>query len=203
MTEAGGRDGYTENAKDVIGREQVLIEQSWKAEVRGPFDGDNLGGLALSGGGIRSASFAMGVMQALANEPATAVKLDAGGHPSVLQRLHYLSTVSGGGYAGTAVTKLLSDADSPYDLGKNFPFRVDDSNAAGPAPSRIGDVRYRASYLDADAGPVKLNAIAVVARTLVMTFTIYMVGLSAVIGLFVPLLSYKVKEWRIDSAAVE
>lgn len=51
------------------------------------FDAD-LWGLCLSGGGIRSATFALGVIQQLA-----AVKL--------LPRFNYLSTVSGGGYIGS------------------------------------------------------------------------------------------------------
>lgn len=45
-------------------------------------------GLAISGGGIRSATFALGVMQALA-------RLE------LLSKMDYLSTVSGGGYIGT------------------------------------------------------------------------------------------------------
>jgi hypothetical protein len=44
-------------------------------------------GLALSGGGIRSATFCLGFLQVLA------------GH-DVLRRLDFLSTVSGGGYCG-------------------------------------------------------------------------------------------------------
>jgi len=48
-------------------------------------------GVALSGGGIRSASFGLGVLQALA----------ARGR---FRAVDYLSTVSGGGYAGTALT---------------------------------------------------------------------------------------------------
>jgi hypothetical protein len=47
----------------------------------------NLVGLALSGGGIRSATFSLGILQALAK-----LKL--------LTRIDYLSTVSGGGYIG-------------------------------------------------------------------------------------------------------
>jgi hypothetical protein len=43
--------------------------------------------LCLSGGGVRSASFALGVLQALARH-------------GLLQEFHYLSTVSGGGYIG-------------------------------------------------------------------------------------------------------
>src|SRR5262245_2311930 len=45
----------------------------------------NLIGLALSGGGIRSATFSLGVLQALARH-------------GILKDIHYLSTVSGGGY---------------------------------------------------------------------------------------------------------
>ena len=51
--------------------------------------------LALSGGGIRSATFALGVMQALAEAPVPASR-----HP-LLARFDYLSTVSGGGYIGS------------------------------------------------------------------------------------------------------
>jgi hypothetical protein len=57
--------------------------------------------LCLSGGGIRSAAFSFGVLQALAMNPR-----QPGGGPvtkpddSLLSRFHYLSTVSGGGYAG-------------------------------------------------------------------------------------------------------
>lgn len=56
---------------------------------------DDLTGIALSGGGIRSATFALGVLQALA-------------HHDLLRRFDYLSTVSGGGYIGTSLTWLTS-----------------------------------------------------------------------------------------------
>ena len=53
--------------------------------------GDKVSGLAISGGGIRSASFGLGVMQALvANRQ--------------LEKMDYMSTVSGGGYLGSALT---------------------------------------------------------------------------------------------------
>ena len=56
---------------------------------------DELVGLALSGGGIRAAVFSIGVMQALAIK-------------NVLRYADYLSTVSGGGYAGGALTWFLN-----------------------------------------------------------------------------------------------
>src|SRR5215472_9523418 len=52
---------------------------------------DRLVGLAFSGGGIRSATFGLGVLQALK-------KL------GLLEKVHYLSTVSGGGYIGSWLT---------------------------------------------------------------------------------------------------
>jgi hypothetical protein len=54
----------------------------------------NLAGLAFSGGGIRSATFNLGVIQALSRY-------------GVLARFDYLSTVSGGGYIGGWLSALL------------------------------------------------------------------------------------------------
>lgn len=53
---------------------------------KGPFPG-NLVGLALSGGGIRSATFCLGLLQGLRAK-------------GLLDRFDYLSTVSGGGFVG-------------------------------------------------------------------------------------------------------
>jgi len=50
-------------------------------------------GLALSGGGIRSATFSLGVLQALARR-------------GLLRRFDWLSTVSGGGYVGSFLGRL-------------------------------------------------------------------------------------------------
>lgn len=50
-------------------------------------------GLALSGGGIRSATFSLGLLRALAKN-------------QVLHRIDYLSTVSGGGYIGAMLGRL-------------------------------------------------------------------------------------------------
>ena len=60
---------------------------------------DNLIGLAFSGGGIRSATFNLGILQALAQN-------------HLLRKFDYLSTVSGGGYIGSwfaALTKRRTD----------------------------------------------------------------------------------------------
>jgi predicted acylesterase/phospholipase RssA len=53
-------------------------------------------GLALSGGGVRSATFNLGLLQSLSKN-------------KVLQYCDDLSTVSGGGYIGSCLTSLLAN----------------------------------------------------------------------------------------------
>ena len=65
-------------------------------------------GLAFSGGGIRSATFALGVVQALAKH-------------KVLRLVDYLSTVSGGGYIGACLSSMLNAPHTDYD--SDFPLR--------------------------------------------------------------------------------
>ena len=89
---------------DIISFEQLYARESWQlkgevtedsirvltgvaAEPWVSFTPQDRFGLALSGGGIRSATFNLGLMQALA-------------HLGVLKEVDYLSTVSGGGYVG-------------------------------------------------------------------------------------------------------
>ncbi|MEE1895928.1 hypothetical protein V0R51_23755 [Pseudomonas otitidis] len=67
--------------------------------------------LALSGGGIRSATFCFGVLQALARAPYTQANRPLGStgdaHTErLLPRFDYLSTVSGGGYMGSFFSSL-------------------------------------------------------------------------------------------------
>ncbi len=73
-----------------------------------------LAALALSGGGIRSATFALGVLQAVAEtrlkpDPNAPVPADGPGttfRRSLLSHFDYLSTVSGGGYVGAFLAAL-------------------------------------------------------------------------------------------------
>jgi len=62
-------------------------------------------GLALSGGGIRSATFSLGVLQALAKR-------------HLLARIDYLSTVSGGGYIGSFLGALYARGHGVKDVGR-------------------------------------------------------------------------------------
>ena len=70
-------------------------------------------GLALSGGGVRSATFALGLMRGLAQtspqDDAASGKAQPGpGSGGLLGRLDYLSTVSGGGYIGAMYGRLVA-----------------------------------------------------------------------------------------------
>ncbi|MHC4207415.1 MAG: hypothetical protein ACYSTT_22390, partial [Planctomycetota bacterium] len=82
MTHIGKYEKYDEKDHKYYGAKKVveLEEQYFKKRKR-----TGKTGIALSGGGIRSASFSLGVFQALS-------------HTGWLEKLDYVSTVSGGGY---------------------------------------------------------------------------------------------------------
>jgi hypothetical protein len=82
-------------------------------------------GLALSGGGIRSAAFSLGALQAL----------DSHG---VLSRTDYLSTVSGGGYAGASLTAGMSEQTGAFPFGGARDFHDNDV---------LGHLRNYSNYL--------------------------------------------------------
>jgi patatin-like phospholipase len=79
-----GAIGYIDDEMKKVGR------------GRGKSSDGQFVGLALSGGGIRSATFSLGVLQALSKS-------------GWLEKIDYLSTVSGGGYIGSSLTWLLSN----------------------------------------------------------------------------------------------
>jgi hypothetical protein len=83
---------YTEKFVDVESAEASWIG-SRRAAAGGIAADAPIVGLALSGGGIRSAAFNMGVLQTLART-------------GLLTRIDYLSTVSGGGYIGSCLSWL-------------------------------------------------------------------------------------------------
>jgi hypothetical protein len=90
-----------------------------------PTSDSNVVGLALSGGGIRSASFCLGALQALD-------KAD------VLKNIDYLSTVSGGGYIGASLS-----AGMTCSQGK-FPFK---SSLSQNEPFAVQHIRDHSNYL--------------------------------------------------------
>jgi hypothetical protein len=123
---------------------------------------EHLLGLALSGGGIRSASFAVGVLQGLASL-------------GFIRRIDYLSTVSGGGYAGGWLSAWLRREENPANVESQLAFsRVDQAKAdRGPwmpreravdeEPEPIHHLREYSSYLSPRAGLMTVDTWTVVA----------------------------------------
>jgi hypothetical protein len=83
-----------------LGRTKIEKDRAGKSEAR-------YVGLALSGGGIRAAAFAIGAIDALSNiAPPRAGKTAASG--SIFERVDYLSSVSGGSYAACSVVSTIA-----------------------------------------------------------------------------------------------
>ncbi len=80
--------------------QEALLQRRKAAGLSQDLDQDPAVGLALSGGGIRSATFSLGVLQGLAG-----LKL--------LKPFDYLSTVSGGGYVGSFLGALFCRDAAP------------------------------------------------------------------------------------------
>jgi hypothetical protein len=112
-------------------------------------------GVALSGGGNRSSTFCLGVLQAL-NATGT------------LENVHYLSTVSGGGYIGTAMTVGMS-------TGGSFPFGQTGVDVGETPETR--HLRDNSRYLLQDG-----------VRSLISAFVIYLRGIAMNAVVVVPLL---------------
>ncbi|UTW12161.1 patatin-like phospholipase family protein [Marinobacterium rhizophilum] len=156
-------------------------------------------GLALSGGGIRSASFAIGVIQALRNRYLVE------GKPTLFDKLAYLSTVSGGGYTGAA----LSWYQKMFGI---FPFGEIDSYAGSKHSTAPGNrilsyIRQHGKYLTPAqlgiaslAGSVLLSVIhSVVAYTLLISLTMLFLSVVLTTGALDPLLNFT----AINTGSVE
>ncbi|MEX2208512.1 MAG: GMC oxidoreductase [Myxococcota bacterium] len=106
-------------------------------------------GLALSGGGIRSATFALGVLQALSARDR-------------LRDVDFLSTVSGGGFTGSFLGRLFT---RPLVTASNDPVgRVQDTlldNRSGP----MWWLRTQANYLFASGGADLRQNLAIFLRS--------------------------------------
>lgn len=131
------KTGSTVNFDTTLPLEHDWIAQRRK-QVKGNDDGygapkDDAVGLGLSGGGIRSAVFNLGLLQALERH-------------NVMSRVDYLSTVSGGGFIGSCFIWLKSL--SP----KTPPFGTSRSDYSGRAGAVLAWLRSHGKYLIAGDG---------------------------------------------------
>ncbi len=135
--------------------------------------GNDSSGLAISGGGIRSASFGLGVMQALvANKK--------------LSKIDYMSTVSGGGYLGSALTWALKQGGKNAGTDpENFPLgtkgasaRPEDKNQTR-VNALLDFIRQHSSYLLPTPQLGAVSFVAVVLRSIFISLFVYTAFLTA------------------------
>lgn len=134
--------------------DELLVEELKdinKARGADPKNRD-VAGLAFSGGGIRSATFNLGVLQALAEL-------------RVLRKFDYLSTVSGGGYIGSWLTAWMAhDKQSIETIEEEL--APNSTNSDGPVlaagdyePHALKHLRSYTNYLKPRGGFFSLDAL--------------------------------------------
>jgi len=144
----------------------------------------NLVGLAFSGGGIRSATFNLGALQALAE-----LKL--------LSRFDYLSTVSGGGYIGGGWPRGPNAGQfrtGAKPAGDNRVHQEDDNE-----PREIRFLRVFSNYLTPKMGLVSgdtLAAAGIVLRNVLLNQLVLLTVLAALLLLPRAALRWESRRWR-------
>lgn len=104
-------------------------------------------GLALSGGGIRSATFSLGVLQRMAMR-------------DTLKEIDMLSTVSGGGYMGAFLSAWIHRSPSPEHVWSQLK-RCPENNET--EPPQVQWLRRYSNYLTPRVGALSLDALTVAA----------------------------------------
>lgn len=182
--------------------ELEAIAARWRQQGLPEVRTDDLTGVAVSGGGIRSASFSLGVIQKLALTGR-------------VHGLHYLSTVSGGGYMGSSLTWYLSRMIAGEPCYGTEPDRFpllggapaaerreergspDQRQEDAPPPDGrtiIDFIRQRSSYLLPGGGLGLLSAIGMVLRGMLVSLFAYFL-LFTLLWLLLNWLG--IPEWRV------
>jgi hypothetical protein len=124
--------------------------------------------LCLSGGGIRSATFCLGVLQGLARF-------------HLLDRFDYLSTVSGGGYIGGWLTAWIHRLGSKNVFDK---LRSEPESKTSPEPKEITHLRSYSNFLSPKVGFLSVDTwtlIAIYLRNLFLNWLMFIPLLLAVL----------------------
>jgi predicted acylesterase/phospholipase RssA len=166
-----------ESDYELLKRERNHI-RNWLTKT-GTTSENTLTGIALSGGGIRSASFSLGVLQALARH-------------DVLNYIDYISTVSGGGYIGAGLTWwLLRKTGSSDTYGvdaSSFPYGIADPAHPAESPAfSLAFLRDNASYLVPGGGISYLSGVAVLLRAVLLNLLVWIPVAAALFVLMIAL----------------
>jgi hypothetical protein len=124
--------------ENLFPRSLVKIYDQRLDAVYGQIHQQNQAALCLSGGGIRSATFALGVLQGLA-------------HHNLLNNFHYLSTVSGGGYIGSWLSSWISHHRNGIQ-GVSQELQQRGVSKTEPEPPAIHHLRAYSNYLTPQIG---------------------------------------------------
>jgi hypothetical protein len=163
------RDGDQDGATQADSRRRMKFYRS--------LNETNRSALCLSGGGIRSATFCLGVIQALAafDVKSGTVRADQGhlGAPedALFGRFHYLSTVSGGGYIGS----WLSAWRSYDDFRKVRNELIGRPDGPDVEPPEVSWLRAYSNYLTPRVGIGSADAwtaVALYARNLLLNWLV-------------------------------
>lgn len=158
-------------------------------EIHAKRKDDNLfkrGALCLSGGGIRSATFGLGIMQGLASK-------------GLMDKVHYVSTVSGGGYIGSWLTAWMKHSKKTTEViraltGENP--QPERNDLAWNEPSPIRFLRAYSNYLTPKVGMFSADTWVLIAtyfRNLLLNWLVFIPLLVAVAGS--PCLYYALVRW--------
>jgi hypothetical protein len=129
-----------ESIQDVTER-QKRVDEAMVAEFYDWLRAHNVrrSALCLSGGGIRSGTFALGLLQGLARH-------------NLLQKFHYLSTVSGGGYVGSWLTAWIHRHPAGLNGVTGELANINPAHRIDPDPGPIRYLREYSSFLTPRAG---------------------------------------------------
>jgi hypothetical protein len=156
------------------GIDDVLRLEREKLELK---DGEQPDALCLSGGGIRSASFNLGVLQALAES-------------GLLTRFHYLSTVSGGGYIGGWLQTLIAEKNG------NATQAQDELKGANGSDSALGRLRRVTNFLAPDPSPTSADSFAGIALYLRNMLLNWLLLLPLLLALTLPPILARTFVWQ-------
>lgn len=171
-----------------------LLEKCAAAEtpLKNILHAANLSAICFSGGGIRSASFGLGVLTGLAELSVDGVSPDNEG---VLKEIDYVSTVSGGGYLGSWFTGWIHRHPGRLAgvLSDLTHYRLTSADPEAPAVRHLRDYT---SYLAPKSGllsPDLWTLAAIVLRNLLLNWAILVPTFAAL--LLLPILNSFLLSW--------
>ncbi|HYG63926.1 MAG TPA: hypothetical protein VEL74_15215 [Thermoanaerobaculia bacterium] len=149
-------------------------------------DPKGLAALCFSGGGIRSATFNLGVLQGLASL-------------GILDKFHYLSTVSGGGYIGSWLSSWIHRSGTGAAADHLAAPR---QNPEAPEPAPLRHLRQYSNYLTPKLGVFSADTwtlAAIVIRNLLLNALVILPILAAILTVPLIALARVPRAWKVDA----